>query len=593
MLAEGKSSQALQFNGIGEQLELGQPAQLTSDSPFTVSAWIHHSGGIGAIVTKMDEQAEFRGVDFTSNQGMLEVHLVRTWPADAIKVTTRERVPQDQWHHVMMTWDGSRKASGLRIYIDGKAQQLTTHFDQLTGSIDIAEPFRVGSRKGSAFFKGRIDEVRVYSRVLDAGERTLVAGDTGLSRVLRIARLTPAERTAEQNRSLVDHVIESREPLQKLQTEIKQLASTPPQLQQDTGLALKATTQPRETHIHIRGEFLNPGQTVSAGVPEFLHTLQARGDLPDRLDLARWVVDRRNPLTARVAVNRVWQQYFGRGLVFTSDDFGTQGAPPTHPQLLDWLATQFIHNQWSQKWLHRTIVSSATYRQSSGSRPDLADRDPYNTWLARQNRLRVDAEMVRDLALSTAGRLNDRTHGPSVFPPLPPGIIELAFVDVINRGPWRVSTGGDRYRRGLYTFFQRTSPYPMLSLFDAPDSTVSCTRRERSNTPLQALTLWNDPVFVECARFLANQLVDTRPSSDDAGIEFLFVRMLSRKPADADRHDIQTLLTASRSAFRQNPELAAELTGRSSDGQASLIERAAWTSVIRTILNLDEFITRE
>ena len=524
---------------------------------------------------------------------MLEVHLVQTWPTDAIKVTTQERVSQDQWHHVMMTWDGSRKASGVRIFIDGKSQELTTHFDQLTGSIDIAEPFRVGSRKSDTFFKGRIDEVRVYSRVLDAGEQKQVAGDAGLERILKIARTAPSERTAEQNKSLVDHVIESREPLQKLRTEIKQLENNPPKLQRGTGLALKAAPQPRQTQVHIRGEFLNPGQTVRAGVPDFLHAIQARGDQPDRLDLARWIIDGRNPLTARVAVNRIWQQYFGRGLVVTSDDFGTQGAFPTHPQLLDWLATQFVQNQWSLKWLHRVILSSATYRQSSVSRPDLADRDPYNTWLGRQNRLRVEAEMVRDLALSAAGRLDDRTHGPSVFPPLPPGIIELAFIDVINRGPWQVSTGGDRYRRGLYTFFQRTSPYPMLSLFDAPDSTVACTRRERSNTPLQALTLWNDPVFVECARCLADQLVNTGPSSDDARIRFLFVKMLSRKPTDADRHDIQTLLAASRVAFRQNPELVEKLTGQPGGGQTSLIERAAWTSVIRTLLNLDEFITRE
>ncbi|MFP6765427.1 MAG: DUF1553 domain-containing protein [Planctomycetaceae bacterium] len=593
VLTNGKSSQALQFNGAGEQLELGQSVKLTSQNPFTISAWIQHAGGIGAIVTKMDEHANFRGVDFTSNQGMLEVHLVDTWPTDAIKVTTKQRVPQDEWHHVMMTWDGSRKASGVGIFIDGQPQELTTHFDQLKGSIDLAEPLRVGSRKSSTFFKGRIDEVRLYTRVLEAEERKSVAGDAGLEHVLQVARIDPSDRTAEQQALLVDFVFDSREPLRRLQSELKRIESNPPKLQQGTGMALKAAPQPRQTHVHIRGEFLNPGQTVHPAVPDFLHVLQARGDQPDRLDLARWIIDGRNPLTARVAVNRIWQQYFGRGLVVTSDDFGTQGAAPTHPQLLDWLATQFVRNQWSLKWLHRVILSSATYRQSSISRPDLADRDPDNTWLGRQNRLRVDAEMVRDLALTASGRLDDRTHGPSVFPPLPPGIIELAFVDVINRGPWQVSSGGDRYRRGLYTFFQRTSPYPMLSLFDAPDSTVACIRRERSNTPLQALTLWNDPVFVECARFLADQLVDTGTSSEDARIQSLFVKMLSRKPTIADRQDIQTLLAASRAAFRRNPELAEKLTGQSDGNQTALIRKAAWTSVIRTTLNLDEFITRE
>ena len=322
--------------------------------------------------------------------------------------------------------------------------------------------------------------------------------------------------------------------------------------------------------------------------------LRPRAAVPDRLDLARWILDDTNPLTSRVAVNRLWQHYFGRGLVRTSEDFGTQGTKPTHPQLLDWLAKRFVDNGWSMKRLHREIVTSATYRQSSAARPKLADRDPYNTWLARQNRMRVEAEIVRDLALASSGLLNQRTHGPSVFPPLPSGILELAFVDVINRGPWKVSRGRDRYRRGMYTFFQRTSPYPMLSLFDAPDSNTTCAHRETSNTPLQALTLWNDPVFVECAQVLARRVLQRPGLSDRARIEAAFITALSRKPTAEDQGDVAALLASGRSVFVDDKTLAHALIGSASvPPGVTDAELAAWVSVARTLLNLDEFITRE
>ena len=223
----------------------------------------------------------------------------------------------------------------------------------------------------------------------------------------------------------------------------------------------------------------------------------------DRLDLARWMVAKDNPLTARVIVNRIWQLHFGRGIVPTVDDFGTQGDPPSHPELLDWLASDLRDNGWTLKRLHRLIVTSATYRQSAAARPELVHRDPYNQWLARQNRLRVEAEIVRDLALTSAGLLNPAVGGPSVRPPQPPGVSDLTYAGSTQ---WAESTGPDRYRRGLYIWFQRTSPYPSLTTFDAPESILACTRRDRSDTPLQALTLLNDVVFVECSHALGQRI---------------------------------------------------------------------------------------
>jgi hypothetical protein len=306
--------------------------------------------------------------------------------------------------------------------------------------------------------------------------------------------------------------------------------------------------------------------------------------LATRLDLARWIVSTNNPLTARVIVNRVWQQYFGRGLVETENDFGTQGSPPSHPELLDWLAREFMEPAsfnverstlndprsapWSLKHLHRLIVTSATYRQSSKARPELAVIDPNNKLLARQNRLRLDAEIVRDVCLTASGLLNDKIGGPSVFPPQPDGVMTLGQ----SRREWKPSTGPDRYRRGMYTFFWRATPHPSLMVFDSADGFSTCTRRLRSNTPLQALTLLNDEAFHEFAQALAARILKEGPKTDDARIDHTFRLCLSRPPSTGERKRLLDLL---------NKELAVT------------DESTAWATVSRVLLNLDETITRE
>jgi hypothetical protein len=303
--------------------------------------------------------------------------------------------------------------------------------------------------------------------------------------------------------------------------------------------------------------------------------------LPNRLDLAHWIVSRKNPLTARVIMNRVWHQYFGKGLVETENDFGLQGARPTHPELLDWLATEFMERGWSLKAMHRLIVSSAAYRQDSSMRNDgrevrnLVDTDestsvadPENKLLWRQNRIRLDAELVRDAFLAASGLLDPQLGGPPVFPPQPEGLD--AFTQ--NKREWKASTGGDRFRRGLYTHIQRTRFHPALAVFDAPDSYTTCTRRLRSNTPLQALTLLNDQQFLEFAEGLATR-VQSREGSDESKLEFAFLCCLARQPNANELERLQRLLAEERAA---QPN-----------------EGAAWTTVSRVLLNLDESITRE
>jgi mono/diheme cytochrome c family protein len=353
-----------------------------------------------------------------------------------------------------------------------------------------------------------------------------------------------------------------------------------------TTMVLNERRTPRRTYVQLGGDFLRKGEAVKPGTPAVLPPLPAKGKY-DRLDLARWLVDRNNPLTARVTVNRFWGRFFGVGLVETDNDFGTQGTPPSHPELLDWLASEFRDTGWGVKSMHRLIVTSATYRQSSHARPELAGVDPRNRLLARQNRLRLEAEPVRDAALAVSGLLNPKVGGPSVFPPQPRGV--YSFTQVPKN--WVASTGPDRFRRGMYTFFWRSAPHPGLVVFDAPDGTASCTRRNRSNTPLQALTLLNDQAFTECARAFADRVL-RECKGDEQRIGHAFRLALGRQPKHREREILGRLLRQQRDSLALDPGEARALVPDLPKG-ADAAQHAAWTMVARVLLNVDEFITRE
>jgi hypothetical protein len=356
-----------------------------------------------------------------------------------------------------------------------------------------------------------------------------------------------------------------------------------------TTMVVAERPKPRETHVHIQGDFTRPGDRVSPGVPAVLNALEARGShAPNRVDLARWLGDPQNPLTARVAVNRLWQSAFSKGLVETENDFGTQGAPPSHPELLDWLASELIERGWSLRTIEREIVCSATYRQSSRTRPDLAQKDPQNHLLARQSRLRLEAEAIRDAALFASGLLARKIGGPSVFPPQPDGVMTLGQL----KRDWETSAGPNRYRRGLYTFFWRATPHPALLVFDAPESTRTCTRRNRSNTPLQALTLLNDQGFFELARALAERVLRQAPADDTERLRLVFRLCLARTPEPIELDRLKHLLAKER-ADREALPTASKDTSPACDPAQEAKDRAAYTTVARVLMNLDEFITRE
>jgi hypothetical protein len=359
-----------------------------------------------------------------------------------------------------------------------------------------------------------------------------------------------------------------------------------------TTLVLQERKTPRPTHVMLGGDFTRKGAQVSPATPEVLHplrTLPSQSRMLNRHDLATWLVDPQNPLTPRVTVNRFWQHFFGAGLVETENDFGTQGTPPTHPELLDWLATEFRERGWSMKAMHRLIVTSATYRQSSRARPDLATIDPRNRLLARQVRLRFDAEFVRDAALAASGLLTAKLGGPSVFPPQPDGVYRFTQ---INKD-WKASTGPDRYRRGLYTYFWRSAPHPGLTVFDAPDATTTCTRRNRSNTPLQALTLLNDQAFFEFAQGLAARVLQEAEPNDDDRLRYAFQLCLARSPSDGELTRLRQLLAQQQADLEAAPEEAKLLVPTDLPRDTDVKQLAAWVTVARVLLNLDEFITRE
>jgi mono/diheme cytochrome c family protein len=357
---------------------------------------------------------------------------------------------------------------------------------------------------------------------------------------------------------------------------------------------MKESDKQRETHIHIRGNFLNPGDKVTAGVPAILPALPVEsGKSPTRLELARWLVRRDQPLTPRVVVNRAWEQFFGRGLVATSEDFGTRSSPPSHPELLDWLAVDFMERGWSQKQLHKLIVLSATYRQSAKASLELIQRDPENQLLARGPRQRLEAELIRDQALFVSGLFNAKIGGPSVMPPQPGGIWNSPYSD----DQWKDSDGADRYRRGLYTFWKRTSPYPAFMTFDAPSREVCTVRRPKSNTPLQALTTLNDPVYIESAQALARQ---TRSAGTDVQqrAQLMFRTVLTREPTSKELARITKLYAEELATLTADEASAKQLAGpldllKEKDAKAAptptmIAEQAAWTMIANVLLNLDE-----
>jgi len=411
-----------------------------------------------------------------------------------------------------------------------------------------------------------------------------------------ILRLKPIQRRQKQSDELSDHFLKwyglvvggeryKELKFQELRDKLEKLGDEYPALSQAQTLA--ENPHPPKSHLLIRGDYRQPGSEVLAATPAVLHPLPPDSH-PSRLTLARWLVSKENPLTARVTVNRMWQELWGRGLVETSENFGKRGDRPSHPELLDWLATEFVASRWNVKKMQKLMVESATYRQASGAREELQTRDPYNRLLARQSRIRLPAELVRDVSLDASGLLNPAIGGRSIFPAQPASVGELAY-----RNQWKESQGADRYRRGLYVYMKRTMPYPQLATFDAPDSFTACSRREHSTTPLQALTLLNDPVFFEAAQALGVRVLREKQGSLEERIDYAFRLCLSRSPDRDESRRLIQYYQMRKMALERDPKLVDLLFSPEGIEGIDRTEAACWAGVSSILLNLEEFITRE
>ncbi|MDF1743926.1 MAG: DUF1553 domain-containing protein [Gimesia sp.] len=589
----GFIGKGIKFDG-SSLLEVDSPVSFGRKTPFSVAAWIKPaSGGPVCILSKNNDRKQLRGFDLMLRKGKLSAHLIHKWNSNAIQVTTVASIKTGRWQHLLVTYDGSSKASGVRIYLDGEPQATSAPFNSLTGEITVEEPLRFGRRSTSAFYKGDLDDVRFYQRVLPEEEAKQLATYQFLNSVLAVP---VAKRSSIQQQELRTFFLNTAAPeaFRASEQKRKSLKSKLARLQKNipTTMVMQENKKPRDTFVLLRGVYNQHGEKVSADVPRALPALKKQSAL-NRLGLARWLTNAEHPLTARVYVNRLWQQLFGVGLVKTVGDFGSQGEWPSNPELLDWLAVEFQESGWDIKHLLKQIVLSATYQQSSRVTDALYERDPENRMLGRGPRFRLDAEMVRDNALKISGLLIEKQGGPSVKPYQPAGLWKAVSYD--GDLAYEQSKGDALYRRSLYTYWKCQSPPPGLMAFDAPTRETCTVNRPRTNTPLQALVLMNDPTYVEAARILAERTLK-QSVTQAARIDFAFRSATGRAPSQFEQKILATLLETQRSVFKNNPGAAQKLLNvgeKLVDKTISQQELAAWTIVTSTIFNMDETVTKQ
>ena len=585
----GKTGPAPVFKK-GSHLVLGDAGNFRSKQAFSAAAWIKadKTEGTGAIIARMDDPKQAQGWNFFQAGKNLGVYVISKWPDDAIKVTTSRNPLNTAYQHVSFTYDGSGKAAGVKIYVNGVLAETRAEIDKLKTDTQAATPTRLGQRSQSEAFHGSIQDVFLYARALEPGEVTTLAKLAGLRQSLA------GKPNAQQKEALREHFLLNRHaPFKVAANAVAKLTAEQMAIRNRSPLTHvqeEKMNSPAMADILIRGAYDKKGEAVAAEIPAALGKLPA--DAPkNRLGLAKWIVSEANPLTARVIVNRMWQELFGTGLVKTSEDFGIMGTPPSHPELLDWLAIDFRAHGWDVKRFYKQLLTSATYRQAALITKEKLEKDRDNALLSRGPRFRMDAEMLRDQALAVSGTLSPRMGGPGTKPYQPENIWEVVGVGI---QVYKADQGENLYRRSLYNYWRRMAPPASLDLFNAPSREVSCVRRDRTNTPLQALVMLNDPQYVEAARILAQHTL--RDGGDDlARLDAAARRVLCRplKPAET------TILTDSlgklRAHYVAKPDDAAALLGvgdAKSDDKLPRPELAAWTMLCGQLLNLDEILNK-
>jgi hypothetical protein len=592
----GKFGQALIVQA-GPAIEVADAGDFEADRPFAVSTWVkfgkrNTNGGILSRMAGPDKN--FQGWDVWAQSDRIGFHLISAWSGDALKVVAKATLKNNTWTHVAVVYDGSKKASGVKIYYDGAVQPAEVEADALKSSTKTAAPFNVGQRSyGERVVGTALQDIRLYSRALSTAEIGTLAKSSGLAEVFA----KPAEkRSAKELDDVYEWWLAARDNTSKSLAEAEaKLAAEEAAIRGRGTIAHVWNEKPgmAEAFVLARGDYDKRKEKVTPDVPAAMPKYPA--ELPrNRLGLAQWLLQKDHPLTARVTVNRFWQELFGTGLVRTSGDYGITGELPSHPELLDWLAIEFRDRGWDVKKFFTLLVTSAAYRQAAIATPEKTEKDRDNRLLSRGPRYRMDAEMIRDYAMAAGGVLSPKLGGPSVKPYQPEGVWEAVAMIGSNTRDYKQDTGEALHRRSLYTFWKRAAPPASMEILNAPNRETCCVKRERTNTPTQALVTLNDVQFVEAARVLAESAV--AGAKDDAGrLKFVTDRVLCRPTTEAET---QLLLKAHANLaqfYKDKPAEAKKLAAFGDRKPAAGLDAAdvaSWTMLANAVLNLDEVLNK-
>ncbi|MFV2067350.1 MAG: DUF1553 domain-containing protein [Pirellulales bacterium] len=591
----GRTGKAIQAEGA--VCELADVGDFEKDQAFTCATWVRlpANDGHGAICARMDSASAYQGWDLWMQRRQVGMHLIHAWPQDGLKVVAKKQVPANRWVHVAVSYDGSGKASGVKIYYDGKAQKTNVENDKLSGSIKTAVPFKIGQRNaGDPLSATGLQDLRVYGRLLSPSEVESLAR---LSHLVGIVAKAAEKRNDQEKEELFNFWIGAfDQPFRELTGRRAEREQQRSEIKARGTIAhvMQEKPQPAKAYLLFRGEYNKRRDEVAPDTPEMLPPF------PDtfprnRLGFARWLLLPDHPLTARVTVNRFWQEVFGTGIVKTPGDFGVSGAMPSHPELLDWLAVEFRESGWNVKRLFKLMVMSATYRQSAATTPEKIAQDPENRLLSRGPRFRMDAEMVRDYALVASGLMVPKVGGPSVKPYQPSGVWEAIAMNVSNTRSYQRDTGDDLYRRSLYTFIKRMAPPASMDIFNAPNREYCVVARSRTNTPLQALVTLNDEQFVEAARHLAAWVIRHGGATWEGRLQQMGQRLLAREFRPDESQIIEASFQQLRTFYRAHADEAKQLVhvGESQpDPQIDVPQLAAWTMLANELMNLDEVLNK-
>jgi hypothetical protein len=582
----------------GGTLEIADAGDFDKGQAFSCGAWVKLPGNpsYGAIAARMDDQHDFRGWDLWVENNRVGMHIINKWPTDALKVVAQTPLPAGKWSHVFVTYDGSGKAAGVKVYINGAEQPARTIFaDALQSTIRTTVPLKIAQRHTTARLEGvALQDLRIYDKALAATDvANLARGTRGAWLVRKPAdQRSPAEKDELFAWWLAAQDMTYRAALKRVNDLTGEELSI-----KSRGTVAHVMQERKEeptAYVLFRGEYDKRRDKVQAGTPQILPPLPAEQPR-NRLGLARWLLRPDHPLMARVTVNRFWQEVFGTGLVRTTGDFGVAGELPSHPELLDWLAVEFRESGWNVKRFFKLLVTSAAYRQAALVTKDRLEKDPQNRLLSRGPRYRMDAEMIRDYALAASGLLVRKIGGPSVKPYQPEGVWEAVAMIGSDTRDYRRDSGAKLYRRSLYTFWKRAAPPAAMEILNAPNRETCAVRRERTNTPLQALVTLNDPQLVEAARHLAQVTLKEAGGGEGGGIDFMARRLLCRPLRPEEAKVVQTSLADLLAYYRAQPEDARKLlaVGESrADPSLDVPTLAAWTMVANELLNLDEVLNK-